>query len=74
MPEIFQDNNSSFQLFPYEVRITKGTISGLEELNADVYEIQRCNLMGQKVTKDAGGFQIIRYSNGTSQKVFSTKQ
>ena len=74
MPEIFQDNNSSFQLFPYEVRITKGSISGLEELNADVYEIQRCNLMGQKVTKDAGGFQIIRYSNGTSQKVFSTKQ
>jgi hypothetical protein len=74
MPEIFQDNNSSFQLFPYEARITKGSISGLEELNADVYEIQRCNLMGQKVTKDAGGFQIIRYSNGTSQKVFSTKQ
>jgi hypothetical protein len=74
MPEIFQDNNSSFQLFPYEIQITKGNTTGLQEHNTDIHEIRRCNLLGQSVDKEDGGFQIISYSNGTTQKVFSKKQ
>ena len=74
MPEIFQDNNSSFQLFPYEIQITKGNTTGLQEHNADIHEIRRCNLLGQSVDKEDGGFQIISYSNGTTQKIFSIKQ
>ncbi|MDB4682666.1 hypothetical protein OAE89_01210 [Crocinitomicaceae bacterium] len=74
MPEIFQDNNASFQRFPYEVQITKGNTTGLQEHNATINEIRRCNLLGQKVTQEAGGFQIISYSDGSTRKTYSKKQ
>lgn len=73
MPEIFQDANGSFQLFPYEVRISKGNTSGLENLNSESHELYRCNLLGQPVSKKDDGFQIIRFSNGLTQKVFIQK-
>ena len=73
MPEIFQDTNGSFQLFPYEVKITKGNNVGLQEHNANIFEVRRCNLLGQPISKEDGGFQIIRFSNGLTQKVLIQK-
>ena len=69
MPEVFQDVNSDFQLFPYEIRITKGTFQSVGELSGEKTEIGRTNLLGQQITAGEAGVQIIRYSDGSCKKV-----
>ena len=54
-------------------QITKGNNVGLQEHNANIFEVRRCNLLGQPISKEDGGFQIIRFSNGLTQKVLIQK-
>jgi len=73
MPEIFQDSNQSFQLFPYEMQISAANTTEIPEIEASSakLEIARYNLLGQKVNQNDGGFQIILYDNGTTKKTYS---
>ncbi len=72
MPEKFVDVSPNFQLFPYEVRITAQSELGIESLesNKTKIEVERYNLMGQKITQDCSGFQIVKYNDGSSKKVY----
>ena len=36
----------------------------------EIYEVGRYNLLGQEVSEDAGGVQIIYYSDGSTVKVY----
>ena len=73
MPEIFEDVNNTFQMFPYEMRISLGNTSEIVESEnfSSKSEISRYNLLGQKVKKEVPGFQIILYDNGSREKVYS---
>ena len=53
MPEIFEDVNNTFQMFPYEMRISLGNTSEIVESEnfSSKSEISRYNLLGQKVKK-----------------------
>ncbi len=72
MPEIFEDENPTFQLFPYQMRINTGTIGILETgiHSLPKFEIARYNLLGQKIEKSTGGLQLIVYNDGSTMKVF----
>jgi Family of unknown function (DUF6055) len=71
MPKVFKDTNATFQLFPYEMRISEGNTTASD----DVYkyttplEIGRMNMLGQKIGKQEIGLQIIYYNNGSCEKV-----
>ena len=73
MPEYFEDYNTSFQLFPYEMKISTGEITGLSEieLSSKRFEVARYNLLGQKVDKNEGGLQFIKYNDNTVRKIFA---
>ncbi len=73
MPEIFQDNNQFFQLFPYDIKISIDNTTGISEIedSRSRLEIARFNLFGKKVEKDNVGFQIIQFDDGTTKKVYS---
>ncbi len=69
VPDVFEDVE---QTFPYMMRITKGTTTGLKELPANKISkkiIGRYNLMGQKVNEDDAGIQILYFSDGTVSKI-----
>lgn len=72
MPEIFQDANPTFQLFPYQIRINIENTTGLSEIvnSKPKSEVARYNYMGQKIHKNVGGYQIILYNDGTSEKTY----
>jgi len=72
MPDIFEDINASFQLFPYDMRIIKGGTIGISELegSANRIEVARYNLMGQKIGKNTPGLQVVVFDNGSTKKVF----
>lgn len=73
MPEVFEDVNNTFQLFPYDMRISLGTPSVITESDtfSSKSEISRHNLLGQKVNKEDFGIQIISYDNGSREKIYS---
>jgi hypothetical protein len=73
MPEIFEDSNPTFQLFPYEMRISLGTPSDITEGEdfTSKSELFRYNLLGQKVEKSESGVQIILYDDGSREKIYS---
>jgi hypothetical protein len=75
MPEVFADNNSTFQLFPYEMRIRTGIITGFsgDDLVDPDYQVGRWNLLGQPIQEEDGGLQVIRFSDGSTKKVFLPK-
>ncbi|MCF8368066.1 MAG: hypothetical protein K9G76_03430 [Bacteroidales bacterium] len=73
MPETFGDNNPVFQLFPYEMRITAGPmVTGISDIEPHKAkkESARFNTMGQRVSLDEEGLQIIFYDDGSADKVF----
>lgn len=72
MPEVFEDNHSTFQLFPYKIRISAGNMSGISEFEQTKTksEVARYNIAGQRISKKNNGFQIILYSDGTSKWVY----
>ncbi len=72
MPKIFEDANSKFQLFPYQMRINTGTTGILQigKSNFSKVEVARYNVLGQKIDMNIGGLQYIVYSDGSSKKVF----
>ena len=73
MPEIFQDNNQFFQLFPYDINISIDNTIGISEVEDSRSKLEkaRFNLLGEKVSKDNVGFQIILFEDGTTKKVYS---
>lgn len=75
MPELFQDTNPQFQLFPYQMRISIGNATGISEIqvSSTKLEIARYNYLGQKIDESKGGFQIILYDDGSTEKVFQQK-
>ena len=75
MPEVFDDANPTFQLFPYQMRINTG-ITGISETETTThpkYEIDRYNVLGQKIDKHIGGLQLILYNDGKTEKVYIPK-
>jgi hypothetical protein len=71
MPEVFDDANTTFQLFPYQMRIGEGAL-GISETGVSYFpkiELARHNLLGQKVDKSDGGLQFVQYSDGSTEKV-----
>jgi hypothetical protein len=72
MPNIFEDANSKFQLFPYQMRINTGTTGILQivKSNFSKVEVARYNVIGQKIDMSIGGLQYIVYGDGSSMKVF----
>jgi hypothetical protein len=72
MPEIFVDENPTFQLFPYQMRINTGTTGILEKgiPSLPKFEIARYNMLGQKIEKNISGLQLIVYNDGSTMKVF----
>jgi hypothetical protein len=74
MPEVFDDPNATFQLFPYQMRIHAGAVGITEtEMNITKYEIGRYNVLGQAIDHNIGGLQFIMYNNGSSEKVYITR-
>ena len=75
MPEVFTDNNPTFQYYPYTMRIVNGP-TGIWETNNTLpkTEIMRYNVLGQQINKTDGGLQFIQYSDGSVRKVFIQKQ
>ncbi len=75
MPEVFEDVNIEFQLFPYEMRISKGDVVSISEPEntAPKYELARYNLLGQLIDINYTGLQIILFTDGTTEKVFVPK-
>lgn len=73
MPEIFQDDNPSFQIFPYQIKISVENTTGIADDGAFGPKLERAryNLYGQKVTKEAECVQIILFEDGTTKKVYS---
>ena len=73
MPEIFEDDNPTFQLFPYEMRISLGTPSDItvNDTFTSKSELFRYNLLGQKVNREDSGVQIILYNDGSREKIYS---
>ena len=73
MPEIFEDANPEFQVFPYQIRISNDTLalSEFDLVDPEKTAIARYNLLGQKIAVDntLKGVQIILYSDGTAQKI-----
>ncbi len=75
MPEIFEDTNAEFQLFPYEMQIDifdMVDVSELENSNPKT-ELVRYNLLGQEIDETFEGVQIILYNDGTSEKIYQPK-
>lgn len=72
MPEVFEDANPSFQLFPYDMRISPGVTAKIDDLqnSSEKIEVARYNLMGQKVEEYMGGLQIILFDDGTTERLF----
>jgi len=75
MPEVFDDANTAFQLFPYKMRISVGPVGMVEPSVTSLpkYEIARYNVLGQKVDKYIGGLQLVVYSDGSTEQVFISK-
>ena len=73
MPEIFEDDNPTFQLFPYEMRISSGIPSDItvNDTFTSKAELFRYNLLGQKVNREDSGIQIILYDDGSREKIYS---
>lgn len=73
MPEIFQDPNEFFQVFPYEMKISVDTTTEISEIevSSSSLEIARYNILGQKIDKNIAGFQIIFFDDGSTKKVYS---
>jgi len=72
MPEMFVDENPTFQLFPYKMRINILT-TGISEAgipSLPKFEIARYNVLGQKIEKNIDGLQLIVYNDGSTMKVF----
>ncbi len=72
MPEIFTDPNPTFQLFPYQMRISKSFPASVTNtvLPTQKIEVARYNMLGQKITVADKGLQIIQYNDGSARKVF----
>jgi len=73
MPEVFEDTNPSFQQFPYEIEInwTHPTSVPLEARPVqEKLVLARYNALGQAVTPNSKGLQIIVYDDGTVDKLF----
>ncbi len=69
MPEVFEDNNASFQLFPYEMQISMGNPTAVTDVDIPVTrtEIGRFNLQGQRVEQGAGGWQLLLFDDGSRE-------
>ncbi len=72
MPEYFIDVNSTFQLFPYQMQISKSFPAAIStyEMPKPRQEIARYNINGQKISVNEKGFQIIKYNDGSARKVY----
>jgi hypothetical protein len=72
LPDIFTDPHPVFQLFPYQMQITREDISAIEPINltGHRHEVARYNLWGQKINANEDGIQIIHYNDGTSAKIY----
>jgi hypothetical protein len=72
MPEVYTDPNPPFQVFPYQVRISTGTLNvqDLNPLNHPKVEIARYNSLGQRIDKSSGGLQYVIYNDGSSKKEY----
>ena len=73
MPETFQDQNVSFQLFPYEMKISIDNATDISQIggSSTKFEIGRYNMLGQKTEKQIPGLQVILFNDGTAKKVYS---
>jgi hypothetical protein len=76
MPDVFDDPNSDFQIFPYQMRIGPEPSTGIPEnaSNTERSIIGRYNLMGQEIDAEEAGVQIIIWSDGTVEKEVKAKQ
>ena len=54
------------------MRITKGDVTEIAEINpsSTKYEVGRYNLLGERINDNTNGMQIIKFNDGSSQKVF----
>lgn len=73
VPEIFQDVNSAFQTFSYEIEIL-AFVTATEDLPKinTTKVIQRFNLLGQVVEEDYPGVQVLLYDDRSVKKVMRT--
>lgn len=75
VPDVFEDVESEFERYPYQIRISKGVL-GIETVvgtNLNKKELARFNLLGQKIDSNYPGIQLILYDDGSSKKVFYTQ-
>jgi hypothetical protein len=72
MPAVFEDANPTFQVFPYQMRISTNPLASLETEMAPTqkFEIGRYNALGQEIDPNVGGLQFIRYDDGSTKKVY----
>jgi hypothetical protein len=62
----------SFQRFPYEMRIQQGAVTAVTEAEAisPIPVGARFNLLGQRISPQTPGWQLVLYRDGTVRKVF----
>jgi hypothetical protein len=77
MPEVFEDNNSSFQKFAYEMRISIEDATSVFDASLSrsklKSEVGRFNLLGQKIDRHMEGFHVIIFDDGSCEKIYLFK-
>jgi len=72
VPDVFEDVESSFELYPYQMRITKGVL-GIDAILGQAEPailIGRFNLLGQRVEENYSGIQILMFNDGSTKKIY----
>ncbi len=72
MPEFFTNVD---QLFSHEVRLSQGILSNNEHLLDQPIKkiIGRYDLLGREISEDVEGIQFIIYDDGSSKKIYRTR-
>ena len=74
MPEFFTDVE---QQYPYQIQITKGGILNIDEFTGLAIPkklVGRYDILGRSVDKDHPGIQILRYDDGSVEKVIFVRR
>ena len=74
MPEFFTDVE---QQYPYQIQITKGGILNIDEFTGFAIPkklVGRYDILGRSVDKDHPGIQILRYDDGSVEKVIFVRR
>ncbi len=71
MPAVFEDIHAAFQLFPYEMQISRVVANVIPTANnlVPAAVVARFNLQGQQVDEHTDGLQFVVFEDGRIEKI-----